>query len=103
MAERRAGLRLGLFVATALVGLTGLGIYFGGTPGLLGNRATYTLVFTETPGVALGTPVRKSGVRIGEVTDLTLDENTGLVRVRVQVEKKFLPRMGMSRPSLVVS
>ncbi|HEY2783549.1 MAG TPA: MlaD family protein [Fimbriiglobus sp.] len=94
MAERRAGLRLGLFVATALIGLTGLGIFFGGTPNFLTNRVKYTLVFTETPGVSLGTPVRKSGVRIGDVTELNLDETTGKVRVQIQVDKKFLPRQG---------
>lgn len=94
MAERRAGLRLGLFVAAGLAGIIGLGIFFGGTPGILTNRARYTLIFPEAPGISLGTPVRKSGVRIGEVTDLTLDEATGQVRVRVHVEPKFLPRKG---------
>jgi hypothetical protein len=33
-------------------------------------------------------------VRIGEVSALELDENTGQVRVHIQVEKKFLPRKG---------
>lgn len=92
MAERRVGFRLGVFVAGSFIALTGLAILFGGTPHLFVNRVKYTLLFPEAPGIAPGTPVRKSGVRIGEVQALDLDEATGQVRVTVQVDKKFLPR-----------
>jgi phospholipid/cholesterol/gamma-HCH transport system substrate-binding protein len=94
MAERRVGFRLGVFVAGSFIALTGLAILFGGTPQLFASRTRYTLLFPEAPGVAPGTPVRKSGVRIGDVTGLDLDEASGQVRVTIHVDKKFLPRQG---------
>jgi phospholipid/cholesterol/gamma-HCH transport system substrate-binding protein len=45
------------------------------------RSTTYTVLFNEAPGVAPGTPVRRSGVRIGEVRETTLDDATGVVRV----------------------
>jgi phospholipid/cholesterol/gamma-HCH transport system substrate-binding protein len=92
MAERRLKLRLGLFVAGALAVLAGLVILFGGRPHLFSSKAKYAVLFPEAPGIAVGTPIRKSGVPIGEVTGLELDPNTGLVRVAVAVDPKYVPR-----------
>jgi phospholipid/cholesterol/gamma-HCH transport system substrate-binding protein len=92
MADRNAKFRLGAFVAAALTTLAGLIVLFGGAPRLFATRASYTITFAEAPNVAPGTPVRKSGVRIGEVTAVELDPDTGQVNVRLQVEPKYLPR-----------
>ena len=92
MPDRTAKFRLGVFVAAALVTLAGLVVLFGGTPRLFTSRVAYTVTFAEAPNVAPGTPVRKSGVRIGEVTAVDLDPNTGQVQVRFKVEPKYLPR-----------
>jgi ABC-type transporter Mla subunit MlaD len=92
MAERSLRLRLGLFMGAALVALAGLVVLFGGSPRLFSTDAKYTVIFPEAPGVALGTPIRKSGVRIGQVTALDLDPDTGQVRVRIEVNRKYLPR-----------
>jgi ABC-type transporter Mla subunit MlaD len=92
MAERGMRLKLGLFVGGTLLVLAGLIVFFGHAPELFSNKAAYTVLFTEAPGVGPGTPIRKSGVRIGEVTDLDLDPDTGQVRVRIRVDRKFLPR-----------
>lgn len=92
MNDQRAKFRLGLFVMGSFVGLAGLAILFGGAPQLFSSRQAFTIVFTEAPGVAVGTSVRKSGVRIGEVTGLDLDDVSGQVRVSVQIERKYLPR-----------
>jgi phospholipid/cholesterol/gamma-HCH transport system substrate-binding protein len=86
MAERRLKLRLGLFVAATFVTLTGLVILFGSAPTLFSNRTGYTVIFPEAPGISEGTPIRKSGVRIGEVTKLDLDEETGRVRVQIAID-----------------
>lgn len=94
MADRRLRLRLGLFVALTLVVLAALVILFGRAPSLFSNRAQYVVLFPEAPGIAVGTPVRKSGVRIGEVTQLDLDAATGEVRLSIEVDKKFVPRSG---------
>jgi phospholipid/cholesterol/gamma-HCH transport system substrate-binding protein len=92
MSERAAKLRLGAFVAVALAGLTGLAMLFGGAPRIFENRVRYTINFGEAPGVFPGTPVRKSGVRVGEVNKLDLDEQTGEVKITILVDKKHLPR-----------
>ncbi|MGL6097200.1 MAG: MlaD family protein, partial [Fimbriiglobus sp.] len=39
-----------------------------------------------------GTPVRKSGVRVGAVSTVELDEDTGLVRVNVVMDDGYRPR-----------
>lgn len=92
MDDRRTRLRLGAFVAVSMAGLAALVILFGGTPRFFSNRARYTLLFPEAPGVGVGTPVRKSGVRIGEVTGLDLDDATGEVKISVDLDRKFPPR-----------
>jgi len=92
MAERGLRLRLGLFVAGSLAVLAGLVVFFGRAPELFSNKARYDLLFTEAPGIAPGTPIRKSGVPIGQVTAIDLDPDTGQVRVKVRVDRKYLPR-----------
>jgi len=92
VADRRTRLRLGGFVAVSLAGLAALVVLFGGTPRFFSNRARYTLLFPEAPGVGVGTPVRKSGVRIGEVTGLDLDDATGEVKISVDLDRRFPPR-----------
>lgn len=92
MAERRLKLKLGLFVAGALAILAGLIVFFGRAPEIFSNKVHYAVLFPEAPGIGPGIPIRKSGVRIGEVTGLDLDPESGQVRVEIRVEKKFLPR-----------
>ncbi len=92
MAERALRLRLGLFMGGSLIALAGLVVLFGGTPRMFSTDARYAILFPEAPGIGPGTPIRKSGVRIGEVTALELDPESGLVRVRIAVNRKYLPR-----------
>lgn len=92
MAERRLKLRLGLFVAGTLLALSALVVLFGAAPEMFSNKAKYAILFPEAPGIGPGTPIRKSGVRIGEVTAVDLDPDTGQVRVVIAVNRKFLPR-----------
>jgi hypothetical protein len=62
----------------------------------------YTIRFTAAAGVGPGTPVRRSSVRIGEVQDVTLDDERGVVRVRVAIDPRFAihrneqPRLNVS-------
>jgi ABC-type transporter Mla subunit MlaD len=92
MAERALRLRLGLFLGASLVALAGLVVLFGGAPRLFSTDVKYTILFPEAPGIGPGIPIRKSGVRIGQVTALELDSETGQVRVRIAVDRKYLPR-----------
>ena len=92
MPDRATRLRLGAFVALGLLTLSLLVVLFGGAPTVFANRTKYTILFPEAPGVGVGTPVRKSGVRVGEVTRLDLDEESGQVKVSIELDKKFRPR-----------
>lgn len=83
---------LGVFVVVAVVLLGGLVISFGSLPSMFTLRSSYTLVFFDAPGVGPGTPVRRSGVKIGEVTKVDLDDKTGEVLVVAQIEPRFAPR-----------
>jgi len=93
MAERALKRKLGVFVAGTLAILTGLVVLFGGAPTLFNSRTKYTVLYPEAPGVATGTPVRKSGVRVGQVTGVDIDESNGQVRVNIEVENKYRPRL----------
>jgi ABC-type transporter Mla subunit MlaD len=84
--------RLGAFVAVAAAALLGLVVTFGRTANPFTTSAKYSVYFPEAPGITRGTPVRKSGVRIGQVGDVDIDDATGRVRVSIEIEGKHLPR-----------
>lgn len=92
MAERNLKVRLGAFFVLSLASLAGLVVLFGGAPRMFSTQVGYTIVFAEAPGLAVGTPVRKSGVRIGEVSKIDLDPNSGEVNVGILVDPRHLPR-----------
>lgn len=86
--------RVGVFVLASLILLAVLITLFGGMPGILKRQLLYSLVFDAAPGVGQGTPVRRSGVRIGEVRQVRLDDNTGKVHVTVAVDADHPLRHG---------
>jgi phospholipid/cholesterol/gamma-HCH transport system substrate-binding protein len=94
--------RLGLFTIACLTLLVGLAIMFGSMPTLFRSGHVHTLCFTDAPGVAVGTPVRRSGVRVGEVTAVALDADSGEVRVKVRIDRSYTLRRN-DRPTLVQS
>ncbi len=67
MNERTMQFRIGLFVITAGIILVMMIVWFE-SPDVFRTKRYLTLYFKEATGVADGVPVRKSGVRIGEVT-----------------------------------
>jgi ABC-type transporter Mla subunit MlaD len=89
MDKRLQRFRLGMFVIGAFVLLAILTVFFGGTGSTFVPRHHYTILFKNAPGVSVGTPVRRSGIRIGEVTSVDLDNETGEVRVDIAVNKKY--------------
>jgi phospholipid/cholesterol/gamma-HCH transport system substrate-binding protein len=86
--------RVGLMVLGSLILLAALITAFSGFPSIFQQHNRYTIVFPEAPGVAAGTPVRRSGVRIGEVASVKLDDETGQVRVTISVERQHTIRRG---------
>jgi ABC-type transporter Mla subunit MlaD len=64
-------------------------LLFGSLPPLFRSTNSYTVVFDDAPGISQGSPVRRSGVRIGEVADVFLDDERGIVRVRVGIDPRY--------------
>jgi len=83
--------RLGVFVIVAGILLAVLVFMFGEAPALFGRKVYYTVTFTQAPGLDEGVPVRKSGVKIGEVVSYDLDPATGLVTARLMIDRRYRP------------
>jgi len=85
--EQGIRFRIGVFVLTAMILLAVLIILFGRFPNFLkGTSKRYYVVFAYAPGVAINTPVRRSGVRIGQVEKVELDDASGKVRVTILID-----------------
>jgi phospholipid/cholesterol/gamma-HCH transport system substrate-binding protein len=100
MNDRHMKLRLGLFVLLAAVFLGSLVVLFGSLPTWFRPSTLYTVRFTDAPGVSAGTPVRRSGVHIGSVRDVTLDDERGIVLVRLAIDPRFTLRHN-EQPTLI--
>jgi ABC-type transporter Mla subunit MlaD len=85
--EQSLTFRIGVFVLASVVLLAILIALFGGAGALFRAQDTYTIVFDYAPGVAPGTPVRRSGVHIGQVQKVELDDKTGKVRVTIRIDR----------------
>jgi phospholipid/cholesterol/gamma-HCH transport system substrate-binding protein len=90
--ERALRFRIGLFVLVALVLLGTLVVMFGSLPSLFRPSNLYTVRFVDAPGLGPGAPVRRSGVKIGQVRDLILDDERGIVRVQVAIDPRYTIR-----------
>ncbi|RUL89147.1 MlaD family protein [Tautonia sociabilis] len=73
MNDRVMQFRIGMFVIASGMVLTMLIVWFE-APALIQERRYVTVFFPEAPGVDRGIPVRKSGVRVGEVFSFTFTE-----------------------------
>ena len=97
MNERVMQFRIGMFMIVASLVFAMLIIWFGESPSLFRSQTFLTAHYAEAPGVSEGIPVRKSGIRIGEVTSVRFDDRPGQtdgVLVTIAFEKKFLLREG---------
>src|SRR5947209_9132749 len=92
MNERVMQFRIGMFVIVAGRVLTMLIVWFGESPSLLRDHVYVTVRYDEAPGVAEGIPVRKSGIRVGEVTAIAFDERPNQpdgVLVTLSLDRKY--------------
>ena len=79
-----------VFLATLLI--TGiLLVLFGKLPSFVGRYYTIQIRFSDAAGVTKDTPVRKSGILIGRVTDVQLidADSKVLVTAKIQSDKKI--------------
>jgi phospholipid/cholesterol/gamma-HCH transport system substrate-binding protein len=88
MDERVVQFRVGVMVLATLI-ITGiLVILFGEMPNPFKQKYTIQIRFAEAPNVVPDTPIRKSGVLIGRVTDVKLmDEGGVLVSAKIDGDK----------------
>ena len=85
MNERTLQIYVGAMVLASLIVTSVLVLMFGELPKLLRGEYTITISFNQAPGVADGTPVRKSGILIGRVkkVEFAEDQHTVLVRAAI--------------------
>ncbi len=92
--------RIGIFVLASLLLFAILAFIFGGFPTFLRTQDRFSVEFDEAPGVGPGTPVRRSGVRIGEVKSVKLEEEGVLVEIGIDqpnhIRHDEKPRLGTS-------
>jgi ABC-type transporter Mla subunit MlaD len=100
MNEQALRFRIGVFVLAALLLLAVLITLFGSFPRLFVRTHEYVVRFADAPGVEEGTPVRRSGVRVGEVRRVTLDDETGEVRLLILIDRQYTIRHS-EQPTLV--
>jgi phospholipid/cholesterol/gamma-HCH transport system substrate-binding protein len=93
MNERVMQFRIGMFVIVAGLVLTMMIVWFGESPALLRDQVYLKVHFSEAPGVAEGVPVRKSGIRIGEVIAVAFDEPEGVL-LTLALERRYKLREG---------
>lgn len=97
MNERVMQYRIGMFVIVAGLVLTTLIIWFGEGPTLFRKQKYLVVHFSEAPGVSEGIPIRKSGIRVGEVSAIRFDDRPDKpdgVLVTIALEPKFQVRQG---------
>jgi phospholipid/cholesterol/gamma-HCH transport system substrate-binding protein len=97
MNERVMQFRIGLFVIVSGLVLTMMVVWFGETPSLLRDQVYLKVRYAEAPGVLEGVPVRKSGIRIGEVMAIAFDERPDQpdgVIVTLALERRYRVRKG---------
>ncbi|MCE5267388.1 MAG: MlaD family protein [Planctomycetaceae bacterium] len=88
MDERVQQFRVGVMVLAVLIITAILMVMFGKLPRMMG---TYTLYarFNYAAGIADGTPVRKSGVLIGRVSNVELADHQEQVLVTLKINKNM--------------
>ncbi len=97
MNERVMQFRIGMFVIVAGLVLAMLLVWFGESPTLFREHRFLAVHYEQAPGVAEGIPVRKSGIRIGEVVAIQFDERPGQpdgVIVTLSLDGKYRIRDG---------
>ena len=97
MNERVMQFRIGMFVIVAGLVLIMMIVWFGESPTILRDQVFLKAHFLEAPGVADGIPVRRSGIKIGEVSNVEFDDRPGMpdgVIITLALDRKSRLRTG---------
>ena len=82
--------KVGLLVIVAAAIFIGGLMWLSGRSIGGGGRVPIEIVFTDASGLATGDPVQLSGLRVGRVTNITL-EQVGRILVRIEVPTQWQP------------
>ena len=89
MDERVAAFRIGVLVVATLTITTILIFIVAGMPEFAASSYTVHAKFRDAPGVTVDTPVRKSGILIGRVSDVQLEDDGALVTMDLRSAYKI--------------
>ena len=100
MDERIIQFRVGVVVLGTLIATVTLGLLFGELPALVRDTYTIRIRFDDAPGVTKDTPVHKSGILIGRVSevDFAPDNDGVIVTAEIDADRK-IPRTDVCRIS----
>lgn len=76
-------------LAIVAIGLAFWGFKFIQGTNLFSKSNVYYVNYDNVAGLTIGTPVQISGVNVGSVSDILLDQQTRLVRVEMDINKQF--------------
>jgi phospholipid/cholesterol/gamma-HCH transport system substrate-binding protein len=88
MDERVMQFRVGVMVLATFLITAILVVIFGNHSSLVRPSYVVTIHFPSAPNVTRDTPVRKSGVLVGRVVDVELDETGVLVKAKIDLDPK---------------
>jgi phospholipid/cholesterol/gamma-HCH transport system substrate-binding protein len=91
MDERVLQFRVGVVVVASAMVTVVLVMLFGAWPSMLQPQYTLKIRFPEAPGITVDTPVRKSGVLIGRVSQVELLDEGGVL-VSTNINRDFTLR-----------
>lgn len=94
MNEQRMQFAIGIVTLIAGFALAAIIVWFGEFQFVLEPRKTYYVAFKNAPGIEVKVPVRRAGIRIGEVRDVEYDDERSLVIATIVLDPKFEIRQG---------
>lgn len=86
MDERKKSFHVGIMFLATLIATAILLVMFGKMPEYVGNYKV-KVRFDNAGGIAAGTPVRKSGILIGRVSEVQLVDNDQHVEATLKIQK----------------
>lgn len=92
MSDRQLQFRVGLFVLIAFGLIAAMVFQFGELSSLWQKSYQLAVHFESATGVHAGSPVKMSGLTIGEVREVALDETRGGVGVILDIQERYVLR-----------
>lgn len=95
-APNRQGMQfaIGMVALLGLLGLATMIVWFGELQGVFRFRRTYYVTFTHAMGAEAKAPVRRAGMRIGEIDRVDYDEKHSVVVTTIKLEGDNILRDG---------